>query len=134
MILIGGYTYGPSAPKPMNYQKVCIIGYGMYYMKLIVSSRLQTKEGIKSCLLFSLPAHLLKMALVFAQSLYELERTLCTYNHTVLFKNTTHFYHLLERWRHHFRFIIRVNLLKVPSSRADLLLYHPYNLSISTFK
>src|SRR5258708_13257767 len=102
----------------MHYQKVCIIGYSMYYMKLIVSSQLQTKEGIKSCLLFSLPAHLLKMALVFVQSLYEVECTLCTYNHTVLFKNTTHFYHLLESWRHHFWFILTLNLLNFPPALA----------------
>jgi hypothetical protein len=37
----------------------------------LTKNRLQMKEVIQCCLLFSLPAHPLEMALVLAQSLYE---------------------------------------------------------------
>src|SRR5258706_6134047 len=79
-----------------------------------VLSRLQIEEGIESCLICSLCAHPLEVASVSEHRLYKLELTLCTYDHTVLLKNSTHFYHLLERWWHHFG-IIRagVNLLNV---------------------
>jgi len=96
----------------------------MYYMKLVVSS----------CLLLSLAAHLLKMALVLVQSLYELERTLCTYSHTMLLKNATHFITSLRGGGLTSGSSSEFNLLNVPSSQPDLLLYHPYNLSFSTFK
>src|SRR5258706_10327670 len=75
---------------------------------------------------------------VMAQRLYDLERALCTYDHTVLLNNPTHYCHLLERWRRRFGiFIIRVNLLNLPnlaSCQVYPLLHYPYDLNISTSK
>src|SRR5258706_5671940 len=100
--------------------------------------RLQTKECIECCLLRPLCAHPPEMASVSAQRLYDLERALCTYDHTVLLNNPTYYYHLLERWRRRFGiFIIGVNLLNLPnlpSCQVYPLLHYPYDLNISTSK
>ena len=55
------------------------------------------KEGIQCCLLLSLVSHPLEMASVLAQSLYQLQHTLCTYHHTVILDNLTQIKHFLER-------------------------------------
>ena len=56
------------------------------------------KEGIQCCLLLSLVSHPLEMASVLAQSLYQLQHTLCTYHHTVILDNITQIEYFLERW------------------------------------
>ena len=103
-----------------------------------VLNHLQIKEGIESCLFCPLCGHPLEMALVSAQRLYKLERSLCTYNHAILLNNLTQSYHLIERWRRHFGILITgvtlLTLLNLASCQAHLPLYHPYDLSISTFK
>ncbi len=74
------------------------------------------------------------MALILAHSHHNIEHTFFTYNHTVLPHVLTHVYHLLERWRNYFRFIIQINLHNVTFSQHHLLLNHPHDLCISPSK
>ena len=98
----------------------------------LTKNQLKIKEVIQSGLPFPCAAHLLEMASVLVQGLYNLKCTLCTYHQTVLLDSPTHSYHLFER--HHFRLItIRIIPLSV-FYQAHLSLYNLYNLSISTFK
>ena len=103
-----------------------------------ILNHLLIKEGIEHCLLCPLCGHPQEMASVSAQRLYNLKCSICTDNHAILLNNLTHFHHLFERWRCHFRVLIirttLLTLLNLASCQAHLLLHPPDDLSISTFE